>query len=110
MTPNEESTSAAETAPVPHLIGHPMNGLSVVSVNGSRHAVLLVSDLGSAELAQLSQAVSLPLAQRLAARFTPDRDTMASLYVSPTLQDWHGWMPIDVSLDDRRPNRQAQPK
>jgi hypothetical protein len=94
---NEESTSAVETAPaVPHLIGRPMNGLSVVSVNGSRHAVLLVSDLESAELTQLSQAVSLPLAQRLAARFIPGRDTMASLYALPELQG-----PLFLNADRR---------
>jgi hypothetical protein len=34
-------------------------------VNGSRHAIVLVSDLGHAELIQLSQMVSLPLVQRL---------------------------------------------
>jgi len=49
----------------PHVIGRPLNGLSVVSVNGSRHAVLLVSDLGRTELTELSESVSLPLAQRL---------------------------------------------
>lgn len=95
VTANEGSARAAETADaVPHLIGRPMNGLSVVSVNGSRHAVLLVGDLGSADLTQLSQAVSLPLAQRLATRFTFARDTMASLYVLPTLQR-PAWLDAD---------------
>jgi hypothetical protein len=41
-----------------------MDGLSVVSVNGSRHAVMLVSDLGNSELAQLAGILSLPLVQR----------------------------------------------
>jgi hypothetical protein len=50
---------------VPHVIGRPTNGLTVVSVSGSRHAIVLVSDLGHAELIQLSQMVSLPLVQRL---------------------------------------------
>jgi len=87
VTANDRSTRAAESVDaVPHLIGRPMNGLSVVSVNGSRHAILLVSDLESAELTKLSGAVSVPLAQRLAARFTVDRNTMASLYVLPALQ------------------------
>jgi hypothetical protein len=87
VTANAGSISAPETAiALPHVIGRPTNGLSVVSVNGSRHAVLLVSDLGSAELTRLSQAVSLPLAQRLAERLVPGRDTMTSLFVLPELQ------------------------
>jgi putative zinc finger protein len=84
VTANEGSTGPAEASgAMPHLIGRPLNGLSVVSVNGSRHAVLLVGDLESAELTQLSQTVSLQLARRLAARSTADDDTMASLYVLP---------------------------
>jgi hypothetical protein len=87
VTANDGSATADTASAVPHVIGRPMNGLSVVSVNGSRHAVLLVSDLENAELAQLSQAVSLPLAQRLAAGVMPGgRDTMASLYVLPQVQ------------------------
>jgi hypothetical protein len=47
-----------------------MDGLSVVSVNGRRHAILLVGDLGSTELTQLSRIVSLPpLGTRPFARF-----------------------------------------
>jgi hypothetical protein len=87
VTANAGSMSAAETATaLPHVVGRPTNGLSVVSVNGSQHTVLLVSDLGSAELTELSQAVSLPLAQRLAERLVPGRDTVASLYAVPELQ------------------------
>jgi anti-sigma factor RsiW len=87
VTANDESATAPDRAnAVPHVIGRPTRGLSVVSVNGSRHAVLLVSDLENAELAQLSQAVSLPLAQRLAERPVAGRGTMASLYVWPQLQ------------------------
>jgi len=92
VTANGGSSDTVETADaVPHVIGRPMNGLSVVSVNGTRHAVLLVSDLGDAELTQLSQAVSLPLAERLAERMIPGRDQVASLYVLPQLQGpvWH---------------------
>jgi hypothetical protein len=66
MTANGGATGPGARADViPHVIGRPMDGLSVVSVNGSRHAVVLVSDLGNAEMTQLSQMVSLPLAQRL---------------------------------------------
>jgi hypothetical protein len=87
VTANEESAGAADVADaVPRVIGRPTTGLSVVSVNGSRHAVLLVSDLESAELTTLSRAVSLPLARRLATRFTGAHDTIASLYVVPAFQ------------------------
>jgi len=87
VTADAGSTRAADTAvALPHVIGRPANGLSVVSVNGSRHAVVLVSDLGSAELTELAQAVSLPLAERLAERVVPGRDTVASLHIVPDLQ------------------------
>ena len=43
-----------------------MDGLSVVSVDGSHYAVMLVSDLEKDELTRLAGIVSLPLAQRLA--------------------------------------------
>jgi hypothetical protein len=56
-----------------------MDGLSVVSVNGSRHAIVLVSDLRSGELTQLSQIVSLPLVQRLG-RVVPNRSTRPALF------------------------------
>jgi hypothetical protein len=73
LTGSERSASTIEGVDAaPHLIGAPMNGLSVVSVNGSRHAILLVSDMASEELTQLSRAISVPLAQRLAARFSAD--------------------------------------
>jgi hypothetical protein len=77
---NEAAAGRVETAP--HLIGRPMNGLSVMSVNGSRHAVLLVSDLGTAELTRLSGAVAAPLAEDLASGFIAD-DTLASLFLVP---------------------------
>jgi hypothetical protein len=80
MTANQEAAGAAEAADaIPHLIGRPMNGLSVVSVNGTHHAILLVSDLESMELTQLSRAVSVPLAQRLEGRLIPDRSPLAAL-------------------------------
>lgn len=101
VTTNERSTNAAEAAAaVPHLIGRPMNGLSVVSVNASRHVVLLVSDLGSAELTRLSQAVSLPLAERLASRWTADRNTMASLFGLPALPG-PAWLGADSDQSGR---------
>jgi hypothetical protein len=56
-----------------------MNGLSVVSVNGTHHAILLVGDLSTAELAQLSRSVSMPLARRLEVWLAPGRGSLASL-------------------------------
>jgi hypothetical protein len=68
MTTDDGVTRSADTADtIPHLIGQPMNGLSVVAVNGPRHAILLVSDLDSGDLAELSRAVSMPLVRRLEA-------------------------------------------
>ena len=66
VTASDRTTAAASADDIPHLIGRPMDGLSVVSVNGSRHAVMLVSDLERGELTQLAGIVSLPLARRLA--------------------------------------------
>ena len=84
MTANPGGTS---TDAIPHVIGRPLNGLSVVSVNGPSHAILLVSDLDHAELAELSRAVSVPLAQRLEVSLVPDRSRPAPSIVSrPALE------------------------
>jgi hypothetical protein len=56
-----------------------MNGLSVMSVNGTHHAILLVSDLDSADLAELSRAVSVPLARRLDVSLMPNRGILTSV-------------------------------
>jgi hypothetical protein len=66
MTAKDAGARGAEANAIPHLIGRPMNGLSVISVDGARHTILLVSDLSSTDLAQLAKAVSMPLAQRSA--------------------------------------------
>jgi hypothetical protein len=50
----------------PRLHGGPVNGLSVSSVRGAHHAILLVSDLEGRELTQLSASVSVPLVEQLA--------------------------------------------
>lgn len=69
MTTNEApAADNDETDAIPHLIGRPVNGLSVVSVAGAHHAILLVGDLDTTELTQLSHAVSVPLVRRLAGR------------------------------------------
>ena len=96
LTPNEEAGAAREPGePLPHLIGRRKDGLSVVSVDRSRHAILLVSDLGTDELTQLSKMVSVPLAQRLDPRLTSvDRHTVALLRVP---------QPLRPLLFDRQP-------
>ena len=59
--------SAAIPDAVPQLIGRPANGLSVVSVTGTDHAIVLVGDIDGTELRRLSRIVSAPLVQRLRA-------------------------------------------
>ena len=60
----------------PHPIRRSTNGLSVVSVNGAGHAILLVGDLENAELAELSEIVATPLARRLVSEgLTPSPDS-----------------------------------
>jgi hypothetical protein len=56
---------ATAGAPIPHSIGPTTNGLSVVSIDAADRSILLVGDLGSAELTELSTIVATPLAQRL---------------------------------------------
>ena len=62
-----------------------MDGMSVVRVNGTHHAVFLVSDLDSGELEQLSKLVSVPLTQHLEVSLAPDRGTFASLHFEPRI-------------------------
>ena len=72
MAANDGGGDAAQDA-IPHVIGRSMNGLSVVAVNGTDHAILLVGDLESTALAQLSRAVSVPLVRRLGMSGVPAR-------------------------------------
>jgi hypothetical protein len=72
MTTRPDGPIARTANAIPHLIGRPVDGLSVVSVEGSGHAVMLVGDLSTGELTDLSHAVSIPLVQRLAGRLLPD--------------------------------------
>ena len=97
MTASDRGLGNAGQDAIPQVIGRPMSGLSVVSVNGTRHAILLVSDLDSAELTQLSRTVSMPLARRLEVSLGPDRTSLASLVFERPLQslllnscDWPG--------------------
>lgn len=82
MTVHDASSIDESADAVPHLIGKPMNGLSVMSVEGSHHALLLVSDLNRSELSQLATVVSLPLARRLEGSLFPDRSQVAALYIA----------------------------
>ena len=97
VTANDRATGAAESAEaIPHVIGRPMDGLSVVSVNGSRHAVMLVSDLENNELTQLAGIVSLPLVQRLG-DVTSDRTKPTAWIFAQPVQEL-------ASYSDRRPD------
>ena len=88
MTVNDGATGNVGQDTIPHVIGRPMNGLSVVSVNGTRHAILLVSDLDSAELTQLSRTVSVPLVRRLEVSLAPKRGSLASLLFERPIQSF----------------------
>jgi hypothetical protein len=88
VTANARGTGAAESVEaIPHVIGRPVDGLSVVSVNGSRHAVVLVSDLENKELTQLAGFVSLPLVQQLEDAPTDRTKPTAWIFPQP-VQEW----------------------
>ena len=71
----------------PRLHGGPVDGLSVASVHGAHHAILLVSDLDGRELKQLSTAVSVPLAdQLLSGLIPPAANALASLSPDTAVQ------------------------
>jgi len=72
MTANDRAP--AERDAIPHVIGRSMNGLSVVSVNGSRHVILLVSDLDTGRLTELSRGVSVPLMRHVDVSLRPERE------------------------------------
>jgi hypothetical protein len=82
MTAGDRVTPADTADAIPHLIGHPIGGMSVVAVNGPHHMILLVSDVDAGELARLSKAVALPLA-RLDASLPDIRGTVAALERGP---------------------------
>jgi hypothetical protein len=76
--------SSAARAVDPHVIGRPFEGLTVVSVNGARHAVMLVGDLHERELTQLARIVSVPLVQQLASG--PYEPNLTATLFVPALQ------------------------
>jgi hypothetical protein len=86
VTANDGATAIDSAEAIPQVIGRPIDGLSVVSVNGSRHAVMLVSDLEDNQLTQLARVVSLPLAQRLA-DVTADRTKTTAWLLIPPVQE-----------------------
>jgi hypothetical protein len=59
----------------------------VVSVDGSRHAIMLVSDLEKNELRQLAKIVSVPLAQRLADATSDRTKTIVAWSIAPPVQE-----------------------
>ena len=81
VTANDATAGSAEA--IPHVIGRPMEGLSVVAVNGSRHAVMLVSDLEENALTHLAGVVSVPLVRRLVDVKSDRMGTTAWLFVPP---------------------------
>lgn len=83
---DDEPTNAALRGEVPHVHGHPVDGVSVVSVRAPHHAILLVGDLEEQELTQLSKLVSVPLALQLEARATrPDPAPLALWTATATM-------------------------
>lgn len=106
VTANDGATAIDSGEAIPQVIGRPINGLSVVSVNGSRHAVMLVSDLENNQLTQLARIVSLPLAQRLA-DVTSDRTRTTAWLLIPPVQELAtysvGRLSTSPLLDERSP-------
>lgn len=97
MTADDAGTGHVERDALPHVLGRPMNGLSVLSVSGSRHEILLVSDLGRHDLAELSKAVSVPLARRLEVSLAPGAGDLAAL----RLDGPPAWASISVAVAHR---------
>lgn len=65
MTTGGAGSTVTAVDPIPHAIGQSTNGLSVVTVTAAGRSILLVGDLGRAELTELSTIIASPLAQRL---------------------------------------------
>jgi hypothetical protein len=98
LTANDRPIDAAVPAvAIPRVIGRPTDGLSVVSVDGVRHAVMLVGDLEKHELTQLAGIVSLPLVERLTGVLA-HRTTTARLLVERIGPIEWGWDPRPTDL------------
>jgi hypothetical protein len=85
MTASSDHGDDARDA-VAREIGGPVNGFSVVSVNGLHHAIVMVADLDGPELTALSNAVAVPLAQRLTAAGAPTVRMFTSLLFDRLIQ------------------------
>jgi hypothetical protein len=70
----------------PRLHGGPVSGLSVASVRGAHHAILLVSDLEGRELMQLSASVSVPLVEQLVSLIPLAPNAEATLYPNVAIE------------------------
>jgi hypothetical protein len=67
--------------------GRPVSGLSVASIRGAHHAILLVSDLEGPELTQLSTTVSVPLVdQLLSGLIPPAPNAIATFYPNMAIE------------------------
>ena len=84
MAANDECNIAQDA--IPHVIGRPIDGLSVMSVDGAHHSILLVGDLEGTELAQLSKVISVPLARQLQVILRRPRGSFASLQREPRFE------------------------
>jgi hypothetical protein len=107
VTANELAPASPEsTAAIPHVIGHPTDRLTVVSVNASRRAVILVGDLDSNALTQLAGIVSRPLVQRLGDATSSGVNPTAWLLALPvqTLA-WDSGRRSDLGSGERLPIR-----
>ena len=82
VTANKHQDASGPPSPMGsprYLLRSSLNRLTVVSVRGPHHAVVLVSDLDEHELTGLSNAMSVPLARRLTGRvILPDPGTLAA--------------------------------
>jgi hypothetical protein len=102
ITADDGAAGGPQSDPTPHLLGRPGEELSVVSVSGTRHAVLLVSDLDSLALTQLSKTVSVPLAQRLQGSLRGDPGILATLFDLPRVHVLTMPKPRSIARDEYR--------
>ena len=100
VTAKDGATDVESGDATPQVIGRPMDGLSVVSVNGTRHAILLVGDLGDTELTQLSRSVSLPLVERVGS-LVPDPGTRTVLRMGQPVREFALRRDAAAVLDSR---------
>jgi hypothetical protein len=89
VTADDERPAGVVTPPdlTPQLHGRPVSGLSVASIRGAHHAILLVSDLDGPELRQLSTTVSVPLVGQLVSGLIPPAsNAVATFYPNMAIE------------------------